>query len=124
MYRAAMIGILLGSFVLLAQPETAQGRKEYFDGFKDEYPNLAPQIAAQKCLVCHGKDNKKQRSEYAKLLEQELGARNVKNKNQITAALQKIETLEVAPGQTYRDLFDAGMLPPPYVPPKEEESRR
>jgi hypothetical protein len=119
MHREAIIGILLGSLLLLARPETAQGRKEYLDGFKDEYPNLAPQIAAQKCLVCHGKQ-KKDRSDYAKLLEQELGTRNVKNKNQIKTALQKIETLEVQPGQTYRDLFDAGMLPPPFVPPGDQ----
>jgi hypothetical protein len=79
MFRAAIIGILLGSLLVLVQPETAQGRKEYFDGFLDQYPNLAPQANAQKCLVCNGKQ-KKDRSDYARELERELGARNVKNK--------------------------------------------
>lgn len=115
--RCLLVAFTLGSLVLAMGPRSTEARKEYFDVFLDEYPNLAPQVNAQKCLLCHGK-LKTQRSDYAKQLERDLGARNVKNKNQIKAALQKIEALQVEPGKTYRDLFDAGMLPPKYVPPK------
>ena len=105
---------LTGALVL--SPAPAQARKQYFDAFTARYPKLGPQIVAQKCRVCHG-PLKNNRSNYAEELKAALGATNVRKEAAIDAALQQVELQEHQPGQTYKDLFDAGMLPPPYVPP-------
>lgn len=116
--RFAATVFAMGLLLLAASHRPAEARKEYFDAFLDEYPNLANQVNAKKCQVCHGPDNKRQRSEYAESLAEQLGARSVKDQDQIKVALQRTELLEVEPGKIYRDLFDAGTLPPPFVPPK------
>lgn len=103
---------------LALSPAPVQAQKQYLDAFSARYPILGPQIAAQKCRVCHGR-LKTNRSDYAEDLKAALGAKNVKGQGAIDAALQQVELREHQPGQTYKDLFDAGMLPPPYVPPED-----
>lgn len=108
--------------VLTASPEPLQARKQYMDAFSARYPRLVPQVTAQKCGVCHGK-TKVLRSDYAESMKAALGAKNVKKQADIDAALKQVEVQQHQPGQSYKDLFDAGMLPPPYVPPEETEGQ-
>lgn len=109
MVAAAAAGVL---FSVDAQPVQAQ--KQYLDAFMAKYPEVSEQAMEQKCNVCHGKQ-KKQRSEYAKALENALGEKKVKDEEKIKAALEAVESQEYADGKTYGELLKSGQLPAPFA---------
>ena len=105
---AAVLGI-----VSSAQPRPVEAQKAYFDAFVKKYENVAEEAKAKKCAVCHGK-KKKMRSEYAKALAEELGAKKVKDVEKINAALDAVGEKDAGDGETYAELFEDGKLPAPY----------
>ncbi len=55
------------------------------------YPKVIEKNKKARCTVCHSGRSKKNRNHYGAALKKALGAKNVKNKGKITAALKKIE---------------------------------
>lgn len=97
--------------LLVAAPRQADARPQYLKGFTDKYE--IAEAMELKCGVCHGEKgaNKKVVSDYGKALGKALGAKNVKSAEDITAALEKIES-EKSGDTTYGALLKAGKLPP------------
>jgi hypothetical protein len=92
----------------------AEARMEYMNALSTKYPAVAEQVKMQKCVVCHHKTDKKQRSEYAKALEKALGKKMVKNVDEINKALDAVAGQEYSDGKKYGDLFKDGKLPAPF----------
>lgn len=105
---AAVAGLML-----VSTPQPADAQKQYFDNFKERYPELAEQADEQKCNVCHGR-SKRMRSDYAMALEEALGEKKVKDPEKIMAAFEEVEGIEYEDGMTYKQLLDSGHLPAPY----------
>ncbi len=91
-------------------PKPASAQKAYLDVFIAKYG--IKEAKTKKCGVCHGK-SKKMRSDYAQALAKALGAKKVKDKSKIKAALEKVES-EKCGNTTYGELLKGGKLPPPY----------
>ena len=96
-------------------PGEAQARAQYNKAFKAMYEeSFEGQDVSLKCNVCHGKGgkNKKVRSPYAEDMFKVLGAKNVKDADEIKAALEKTAAMDSqTEGKTYGDLLKAGELP-------------
>jgi len=99
---------------LMAMCQPAQARMQYYNSFKSKYSNLGKADLDKKCGICHGADNKKQRSDYANAIGKALGAKNVKDADAITKALDEAAKGDAGDGKTYGDLLKDGKLPPPY----------
>lgn len=109
------LAALVAGAVLSADPRPVQARKEYLDCFVAKYESVADLAKEQKCLVCHGKKQKAQRSDYAKALEKALGEKMVKDKDKIGKALDSVAAQQYADGKTYGDLLKDGKLPAPFA---------
>ena len=105
---AAVLGLMSTS-----APKQAQAQKYYMDAMFEKYDKISDADKAKKCGVCHGK-SKKMRSDYAQALGKALGAKKVKDKDKINAALMEVEGKEYEDGKTYGDLLNDGKLPAPY----------
>lgn len=100
--------------VLFTAERSTNAQKQYMDAFAAKYPKVAQQVGVQKCGICHG-GKKVQRSIYAKALEKALGAKKVKNRKDIDAALDTVAAqVSEKPLKTYGDLLNAGTLPKPF----------
>jgi hypothetical protein len=115
------IGVGVAALVLIAlaiptADRPAQARMQYLKQFQELYPDLElPKDS--KCLVCHGKndsgkEDKKVRNVYGKVVEEELDAKNVKDVDEIKKALESAaeEDSEVD-GKSFGDLIKDGKLP-------------
>ena len=111
---AAVAGLML-----VSTPQEADAQKQYFDNFKERYPDLEEQLDELKCGVCHGK-SKKMRSDYAQALEEALGEKKVKDAEKIMEALEEIEETEYEDGMTYGELLESGELPEPFSADDDE----
>ncbi|QDU40729.1 hypothetical protein Mal4_50890 [Maioricimonas rarisocia] len=103
----------IAAMFLTGAPEKAEAQKYYMDAFIAKYDAVAEAAKEKKCGVCHGK-SKKMRSDYAKALAEALGAKKVKDKDKINAALEAVEKKDAGDGKTYGELLEAGKLPAPY----------
>lgn len=68
-------------------PTDAHARPLYNKVYKEVYPTKE---ATSKCAICHVGQDKKNRTDYGKSLEEALGAKNVKDVEAIKAALNKV----------------------------------
>jgi len=105
--------VVVVGLAMTSKPQPAQAQKQYFDAFVAKYDAVADEAKEKKCAVCHGQ-NKKMRSDYAKALEEALGAKKVKDVEKINAALDTIAKKDSGNGTTYGDLLKDGKLPAPY----------
>lgn len=99
----------------LSAPKQAQAQKNYMDAFLAKYTKLSEEDKAKKCGICHGKESKKERSDYAQALAKALGGKKVKDEAKVNAALTEVEGKEYEDGKTYGSLLNAGKLPAPYA---------
>lgn len=104
---AAVLGLMVSG------PKQASAQKQYLDAFIAKY-DIA-EAKEKKCLVCHGAKSKKERSDYAKALEEALGEKKVKDEAKIMAALATVEGKEYEDGKTYGQLLKDGKLPAPFA---------
>lgn len=92
--------------------DRAEARPAYMRQFAKTYENLAAPAKKSKCYTCHGKGSKKNRNEYGDAMTEALGAKNVKDKAEIEAAMKSVEPLPSAvEGKTFGDLIAADTLP-------------
>ncbi|MBX3442952.1 MAG: hypothetical protein KF774_11140 [Planctomyces sp.] len=117
MKRLFGCGLLLALMMVVsaAMSKPAEARMQYFQQFKKQYDKVDAE--ATKCGICHGGDkgaNKKQLSDYGKLLGEELGAKNVKGDDKLEKALKAIEDKGDVEGKKYGDLLKDGKLPPAF----------
>jgi hypothetical protein len=98
----------------LSAPQQASARPDYSMAFIAKYEKIA-EAKDLKCGICHGDmgKNKKVISDYAKVLKEALGEKNVKDSAKIGAALDKAAEHDAGGGKTYGELFKEGHLPPP-----------
>lgn len=96
---------------MLCVGQEAQARTEYNKAFVAKYRDLAEQAKEVKCGLCHGK-SKKMRNSYGKAVGAALGAKKVKDMEEITKALTKAEAAKSdVEGKTFGDLIKDGKLP-------------
>lgn len=99
---------LLGGLTL---PEAA-ARKEYRVAFEKAYPALAVQVKVADCKVCHVPGGPKAvRNAYGQAVHTALGAKNVKDDNQIEAALKLAHDAINPAGVTFGSHIELGELP-------------
>ena len=116
-YGVAFLG------VLFVAAETADARPQYFDTFKEKYPNVMD-AAKQKCNVCHFGKSKKNRNNFGEAFGKTLGQKNVPKAMQepVKEALTKTEPEKSAvEGKTFGDLLKEGKLPDMGFEAKEED---
>ncbi|MFV0444327.1 MAG: hypothetical protein ACK5Q5_12225 [Planctomycetaceae bacterium] len=111
---AATIAAVMG-LTSLSAPKQAQAQKQYLDAFKAKYTKVSADDLKKGCAICHGKESKKQRNDYALALEKALGAKKVKDVEKINSALMEVEAKEYEDGKTYGSLLNDGKLPAPYA---------
>jgi len=95
---------------LIQLSDQAQARPGYLKAFTAKYPDFAP-AAEGKCAVCHKPPDKKSRNDYGAAVGKALGAKNVKDNDQINAALDKAAAESAGDGKTFGDLIKDGTLP-------------
>ena len=121
--------------------QSAFAVKAFADGFVEFYnlkepstdaqKKLAAEVAEVKCNVCHGGKSKKIRNEYGHALgelldKEDFGSKRRKEepekvKEEIEAALKKIEDTKSKSGQTFGEKIKAGELPAAEGTDSEEE---
>ena len=93
----------------------AEARAQYNKAFKSTYESaFEGKDVTLKCNVCHGEGgkNKKVLSGYGTALKAELGEKNLKDNDKISAALTATAAKpSETEGKTYGDLLTAGELP-------------
>ena len=96
---------------LLLGPGSADARPNYKKALEQTY-ELNDKVS---CGGCHGNGgkNKKVVSEYGEAMKEALGAKNVKDMDEIVAALKAIESKGDVDGKTYGEVLATGELPPP-----------
>lgn len=106
--------IAVAALMCLSMPQQAEARPQYLKAFTQKYSKVAEEAMVLKCGVCHGASgkNKKVVSDYGKALGQALGAKNVKGEEELSEALDKAGAKDAGDGKTYKDLLEAGTLPP------------
>jgi len=106
--------IVFGALLSLLAPQQAEARPQYLKAFTQKYSKVAEQAMTLKCGVCHGSSgkNKKVVSDYGKALAKALGAKNVKGEEELSKALDEAGEKDAGDGKTYKDLLEAGTLPP------------
>jgi len=106
--------VVFGGLMGLFAPQQAEARPLYLKTFSEKYPKIAERASELKCGVCHGDSgkNKKKVSDYGKALAEALGAKNVKEKEDIIKALDEVGKKDAGDGKTYKELLEAGTLPP------------
>ena len=110
-----VMAFLCGAIVF-SGGETADARPQYRTEFQKNYPKVAENNKIT-CFVCHGKNaegkmDKEKRNNYGMALGKALGKKNVKNKDDIKAAMDKIQKEKSAEeGKTFGDLLEEGKLP-------------
>ena len=124
------IGItLFGAALMMLSMSPASAQPQFFAQFRAKYLKaddqsetgkaLKEQVDKVKCNVCHGKDdkgkdNKKVRNAYGAALDKLLSKEDVKNKDKIQEALDKVaeEKVSEAPdAPTFGDRLAGGKLP-------------
>lgn len=108
--RVAIAGVCLVA-IAVATSNKAEARKEYMDGFKAQYADLAKKEKIT-CSACHPTSKKAERNNYGTALAKALDATKVKDKELIKKAIIKIEEKDSAEeGKTFGDLIKDGKLP-------------
>ena len=111
--------VAVAGLMLVAAPQDAQARPAYPKALGKKYEKTADALKEKKCGACHGGDplgkNKKLLSDFGKALKEALGAKNVKEEDKISAAIEKAAEKPVKKGEdkTFGDLLKEGKLPPP-----------
>jgi predicted alpha/beta hydrolase family esterase len=108
------IAVAVVGAMTVSGPNQANARPEYQKAFLAKYTKLSQADQDKKCAMCHGAENKKQRSAYAEALGKALGAKMVKDVEKINAALTEVESKEYEDGKTYGSLLNEGKLPAPF----------
>ena len=111
---AAVCGLALGVFSLVATPDRADARPQYRKAFATKYKELKELESEKKCGVCHPSgDNKKINNDYGEALKKHLGNnKNVKDEKKLDEALTAIEKEKSkVEGKTFGDLIKEGKLP-------------
>jgi len=106
--------VVFGGLMGLLAPQQADARPLYLKSFSEQYSKVAERASELKCGVCHGDSgkNKKKLSDYGKALAEALGKKNEKEKENVIKALDEVGKKDAGDGKTYKDLLDAGTLPP------------
>lgn len=103
---------VISSLAWMALGQTAEARPAFVKEFWNRYSQQLSAHNTQKCSLCHEGQNKKVRNNYGSALADKLGAKNVKNSQQIQEALKETEKEPSAiPGKTFGDLINEGKLP-------------
>ena len=98
MSRRICVFVAVVSVSLFAPaPESARARPTYKSVWDEMYRERLPDRVKVGCSLCHPSKSKKERSDYAKAFEKELGGRNVKDRERIRFALTKVEDLMPVP---------------------------
>jgi hypothetical protein len=83
--------------LILPAPEAARARPLYKSVWEEMYHERLPDRAKVSCGLCHPTNSKAKKNEYGKALEEELGERNVKDRERIREALKSVEDLLPVP---------------------------
>lgn len=109
--RYMTVGACMLAFMITTS-DSAFARSEYLKGFKGLYGTK--QLKGQKltCAVCHPTKKKAERNNYGATLAKALGAKKVKDADQIKAAVEKAgKEKSATEGKTFGELIEAGTLP-------------
>jgi hypothetical protein len=79
--------------LIIPAPEAARARPLYKSVWEEMYHERLPDRTKVSCGLCHPTNSKAKKNEYGKALEKELGERNVRDRERIRDALEKIEDL-------------------------------
>ena len=108
----------LGSIAVIAivamfLATTVDARPQYPKAIGKMYPKTVDALKTAKCGACHGKGgkNKKVLSDFGKALKEGLGKKNVKDADEIMAAIKKAGEKTNADKKTYDSLLKAGTWP-------------
>ena len=111
-----VLGLLAGLTIVM-QSEIAQARPNYKKAIAKKYPDNA-KVKKLGCINCHPKKasgkgaNAKKRNPFGMAVGKALGAKKVKDKAKIAAALEKAASQKSkVEGKTFGDLLDAGLAP-------------
>ena len=104
-----LLAVAAAALMMLAAP-SAEARPAYKKAFEKTY-EVNEKVS---CNTCHGK-SKKMLSEYGHAMKEELGEKNVKDEEQVVAAMKATEAKGDVDGKTYGELLAEGEVPPPYV---------
>lgn len=105
-------GVAFVGAALVSAPQDAQARPGYLKAFNTAYPALKEAADGAKCGICHFGEKKTNRNDYGKAMGEALGAKDVKNADDVAAALKKAAAGKSSTeGKTFGDLLKDGKLP-------------
>ena len=108
--RLVVCGLSVAGLVLASGLQNAEARPNYYPEFMNSYPAVK-EAGTVKCGVCHvGKPTEKKWNDYGMSVGKALGKTKAK-KEEIQAALKKVEGEKNGSGKTYGELLKAGKLP-------------
>ena len=97
-----VVAVIAVSFLLPA-PERVTARPLYKKVFEELYRKRLPEKTKVSCAICHPEKSKKKKSKYGQALEEELGEKNVKDREKIREAMKKIENKLPIPVKAAKD---------------------
>ena len=119
--RLKLLVLLATGAVTILTAKASLALPQFNKEFKNRYASndvdsaIKEKLSDHKCAICHvkvnGKVNKKKRNHYGAELDKLLTKKDKRNTEKIRQALETVEKLEVAEGQTWADLFATGELP-------------
>ena len=95
--RICVFGAVIALSFVFPEPDSASARPLYKKVWNEMYRKRLPERVKVGCSLCHPSKSKKERSGYAKAFENELGDRNVRDRERIREALKKVEDLMPVP---------------------------
>lgn len=105
-------GLSLAGVLMVSAARDVQARPNYLGEFKKVYEKAAGEADKVKCGVCHYGESKKNKNDYGEAMGKALGAKNVKDADEIKKALNKVEgEKSKTEGKTFGDLLKEGKLP-------------
>ena len=112
-FLVLFLGVLGIGLVLWATSREAEARPQYFASFKEKYSGVELPTTSEKCNVCHvAKKAKKMRNVYGQAVAEAINGKDVKDKAQITKALETAAGKESqVKGKTFGQLLEEGKWP-------------
>lgn len=109
--RKLVSGLCCLTVVVVCASQSADARPKYLAEFRKKYPGLVG-LDEAKCNACHVGSSKKDLNTYGVSLGGELGAKNVKESEEIIKAFVKAEAKSNPDGgKTYGEQLKAKELP-------------
>lgn len=118
--RRAIFVILFGGLVCGLSAKRASAVKPFFIEFKEKYTNpsgndedkeFAAEVEKAQCFVCHVGKSRKNRNSYGMAMSKYIKKADQKDKEKITAALDKAAEEKSPDGKTFGELIKEHKLP-------------